>query len=487
MADPVLRRIRRRCTAIERAYHQGSAGRGEVLAIDISIANMRRVEDTISAEAMREIVQSLTDLRSVITAPPASIAVGLRADFHAAQPLHSGRRGRPGLDITREQIELLLTQGITVRAMARMLGCSSSYMHKKLKYFQTSARSRFTPISDADLEEHVRRLHNQFPRSGSQMMCAYLHADRIVVQRRRVRETLNSINPAAAAQRWSQTVARRTYHVPFPNSLWHIDGHMRLIRWGFVTHGCIDGKSRLITYINCSTDNTALTVLTYFVAATCVYGLPSRVRSDHGGENTLVALLMNLLQGQGHVRHITGRSVHNQRIERLWRDVFQQVVHYFYQLFYSFEDEQILNPDDNAQKMALQVVYRPEIQKHLNLFRHAWNNHKIRTANNRTPTQIWMEGMLANSEQESTAINNVFGDDPYRQEHLEAGLARHGIQLAQLQADSEDLERAVVVSQPLNLSSQQQQHLQNVMDGTTDLKDRYMVCAREIQTWILTT
>jgi len=29
--------------------------------------------------------------------------------------------------------------------------------------------------------------------------------------------------------------------VPWPNSLWHIDGHHSLIRWGFVVHGCVDG------------------------------------------------------------------------------------------------------------------------------------------------------------------------------------------------------------------------------------------------------
>ncbi|CAB1436492.1 unnamed protein product [Pleuronectes platessa] len=85
--------------------------------------------------------------------------------------------------------------------MARMLGCSSSYLHKKMRSFQLSVGKRFTPISDANLEELVRRLHSLFPRSGSEMMRAYLHADGIVVPRRRVRETLNRIDPAAAAQR----------------------------------------------------------------------------------------------------------------------------------------------------------------------------------------------------------------------------------------------------------------------------------------------
>lgn len=93
-----------------------------------------------------------------------------------------------------------------------------------------------------------------------------------------------------------------------------------------------------------------------------------------------------------------------------------------------------------------------------------------------------MEGMLANSEHDSTALNNVFGDDPYSQENLEAGLARHGIQLSQIQANSEDLERAMTVVQPINnMSSEQQRALQNALDGITDLKEQYLVCAREIR------
>ncbi|XP_016095549.1 uncharacterized protein [Sinocyclocheilus grahami] len=277
-------------------------------------------------------------------------------------------------------------------------------------------RDQFTQIDDDDLEQCVRRLHRQYPKSGYEMMQGYLSAEGIHVQRQRVRNMLSKINPAAAAERWSCAVARWTYSVPLPNSLWHIDGHMRLIRWGIVTHGGIDGHSRVITYLRANLDNTALTVLASFVGATFQYELPSRVRSDCVGENTQVALLMNLIYGDERRSHITGRSVHNQRIERLWRDVFTQVIQYFYHLFYFFEDEQILDPDNDIHRFSLQQVYLPAMQERLDTFRAAWNSHRLRTESNRTPNQIWMEGMVANCQQDTTAINHVFSRVPHNEE-----------------------------------------------------------------------
>ena len=45
-----------------------------------------------------------------------------------------------------------------------------------------------------------------------------------------------------------------------------------------VIHGGIDGVSRLIVYLHCSTNNRASTVLELFEAGVAKYGLPSRVR-----------------------------------------------------------------------------------------------------------------------------------------------------------------------------------------------------------------
>ena len=53
-------------------------------------------------------------------------------------------------------------------------------------------------------------------------------------------------------------------------------------------HGGIDGYSRLITFMQCSNNNRSRTVLHYFVTRVQCYGIPERIRTDRGGENTQV-------------------------------------------------------------------------------------------------------------------------------------------------------------------------------------------------------
>jgi len=65
------------------------------------------------------------------------------------------------------------------------------------------------------------------------MMQSYLKAAGICVQRNRIREILNAMDPIGTASRWSQTIKRRTYKVATPNSLWHMDAHLKLSRYNF--------------------------------------------------------------------------------------------------------------------------------------------------------------------------------------------------------------------------------------------------------------
>ena len=85
---------------------------------------------------------------------------------------------------------------------------------------------------------------------------------------------------------------------------------------------------------------------------------------------------------------ITGSSVHNQRIERLWRDVFRCVLSVFYHLFYFLEDEGKLDPSCDIDLFCLHYVYIPRINQALDSFRNGWNNHAVRTEHSLTPAQM---------------------------------------------------------------------------------------------------
>lgn len=77
-----------------------------------------------------------------------------------------GSRGRPRLEVTREQLRLLLQHGFKSKAIARMLGCSTSYVYHKLRALGIRMRDQYTQIDDSELEHRVRRLHQQYAKSG---------------------------------------------------------------------------------------------------------------------------------------------------------------------------------------------------------------------------------------------------------------------------------------------------------------------------------
>ncbi|KAJ6487516.1 hypothetical protein DFH09DRAFT_807270, partial [Mycena vulgaris] len=61
------------------------------------------------------------------------------------------------------------------------------------------------------------------------------------IQRRRVRGSMKRIDHLGSVLRNHRAVDRQKYSVPHSNYLWHLDGHHKLIRWGIVIHGVVDG------------------------------------------------------------------------------------------------------------------------------------------------------------------------------------------------------------------------------------------------------
>ena len=178
-------------------------------------------------------------------------------------------------------------------------------------------------------------------------------------------------------------------------SFYFSDGHHKLIRWRLVTHGGIDGFTRMVVYLRCSSNNRASSVYDSFLQAVQQFGLPSRVRSDQGRENVLVAQHMLEHRGDGRGSIITGMSTHNQRIERFWRDLHRCVIKTFYRLFYHMEMIGLLDPIHEVHLFALHYVYIPRINSSLRQFQSGWNNHPIRTEHNRSPYQLFVEGSLS--------------------------------------------------------------------------------------------
>lgn len=185
----------------------------------------------------------------------------------------------------------------------------------------------------------------------------------------------------------------------------HLDGHHKLIRWRIVIHGAIDGFSRTVVFLKASTNNEASTVSELFLKASDIYHFPRRIRTDYGTENVHVARIM--LTRYGADCKPVLQSVHNQRIERLWRDVHNYVVLFYKNLFYYLEENQLLDPNDEIDMYALHYIYLPRLNNTIDEFVMQWNNHPLSGERRLSPLQKWTEGFYSYTQSDLMTVREL--------------------------------------------------------------------------------
>ena len=156
--------------------------------------------------------------------------------------------------------------GYTLTDIACALQISRTTLWRRLQEAGITLNGN-SNISDTELDIIVRCYQESNPNCGKALLSGYLCSRGIFVQRRRIRESVCRIDPLRQRVRWSPAITQRVYQ-PTAHSL---------VRWRFIVHAGVDGFSRMLVFLQCSTNNRADTIFSAFKSAIKDYGVPSRV------------------------------------------------------------------------------------------------------------------------------------------------------------------------------------------------------------------
>ncbi|RHZ82501.1 hypothetical protein Glove_109g51 [Diversispora epigaea] len=268
--------------------------------------------------------------------------------------------GCPKLQIPQNTLVALSQEEYKWTEIAKMLNVSTQTITRRQDELNIQIKGEiYSIILNDKLDQIVQSIKEYQPNVRQVIIIGALKERGIKIKRQRLRESLRRIDPFEISARWAELISHRKYQVAGLNALWHINGNHKLINWKFVIYGAIDGYSRIITYLHCNTNNQARTVLRYFLNTIENYGIPSRVRGDHRGENVDVAEWMLINRGLDHE-------------------------------FYN------MNIDNEIDLFCLHYVFQSRIEVALKEFICSWNNYKLQTESNFTPRQLFISGVIQN-------------------------------------------------------------------------------------------
>ncbi|PPQ76330.1 hypothetical protein CVT24_008496 [Panaeolus cyanescens] len=328
--------------------------------------------------------------------------------------VHTGRRGRPPKLIDPSAMEWATQTHLTADKIAELFGVSRSTLSKQMKAAGLPTSTRTSNINDDRLQELVRDAMAARPDTGLAYLTGYLRANfQVRVQRWRLRQAVHNVDTVGTVMRRLGVAkkVRGSYHVSRPHALWHIDGHHKLIKWGIVIHGMIDGYSRKIMGLRASTSNSAETVASLFLDAVNEHGVPSRVRGDRGGENRDVSIAMIMLRGSNRGSFMWGPSTRNTPIERNWVELGRRVCRAWRVFFHRLGRLHNLDKTNPEHLWLLHHLFLDVINEECQAYVEEWNAHPMRNRKNMCPNDLELEGMIKFGIYDDVHNKFVFGDE----------------------------------------------------------------------------
>ena len=244
---------------------------------------------------------------------------------------------------------------------------SERHLKRKLKCMNM-ARRNFTDLCDA-ISFIQSQLRGSGQLHGYRIMHSKCREHGIIIPHQTVRMILKELDPVSVDLRRSHRLTRRLYYAKGPNYVWHIDGYDKLKPYGICLHGCIDGFSRKVIWLNAYfTNNNPKIVAGYFLEAIMQHeGCPSMVRGDRGTENITLGRIQRQLRQRhqdalsGDGSYMEGSSTSNQRIECWWGYLRKQCIQFWMEIFQSLKEDWVFN-GDILDKSIVQYCFMDLIQ-----------------------------------------------------------------------------------------------------------------------------
>lgn len=196
---------------------------------------------------------------------------------------------------------------------------------------------------------------------------------------------VEAIQPGRAAALRKTALKRRVYSVKGPNHIWHADGNDKLVPFSFGIHGCIDGYSRKLIWLELlpSNKNPSKVVKIYLKTIEDLNLIPQVLRVDKGTENFIMGDYQTLLSDSlasddtNFIGTLYGSSNHNQRIEQFWAYLKKVLLISYSSIFKDLQDCGLLTKDA-VERRCLYFCFEHVLKKDLEEVKQRWNSHRVR-------------------------------------------------------------------------------------------------------------